>query len=94
MATITAREMVNWICSQDSKTQIEVQFIKRSTGELRHMKCRYGVPSPKGGEPAYSFKEKKLICVYDVDKNEYRSIPIEGAVRIKINGEWMEVIRQ
>ena len=69
-----------------------VEFIKRTTKELRRMVARTGVKSHlRGGEAAYSFSEKALISVFDMQANGYRSIPIEGIVRIKIDGEWEDV---
>lgn len=43
-----------------------VHFIKRTTGELREMNCRFGVKSRlRGGQAAYNAKEKNLLCVFD-----------------------------
>jgi hypothetical protein len=64
-----------------------VKFIKRSTGEERVMKCRYGVARDlKGVGPAYSAEEHKLITVYDIEKEGYRAIPIESISYVKIDG--------
>ncbi len=65
-----------------------VEFIKRSTGEMRVMSCRLGVKSHlRGGEPAYNFAEKGLISVFDMgNKNAYRCVPIEGIVAVTISG--------
>jgi hypothetical protein len=69
-----------------------VQFIKRTTGELRKMRCRKGVKKYlKGGPPAYDFKEKNLIPVFDLDKEEYRSIPLENVVELHANGEILKI---
>lgn len=65
-----------------------VMFIKRTTGELRKMVCRKGVKKYlKGGPPAYNFSEKNLVPVFDVEKGEYRSIPLENIVELHADGE-------
>ncbi len=58
-----------------------VVFKKRTNGEIRKMRCRMGVTKYlKGGERAYDFKEKNLLPVFDLEKGEYRSIPIEAII--------------
>lgn len=69
-----------------------VKFVKRSTGEVRHMVFRLGVKKHvKGTGAAYSFQDKNLISVWDAWKREYRAIPIEGITHVKIQGKWEEV---
>ena len=64
-----------------------VTFSKRSTGERRVMNCRLGVKKHlKGGESKIG-PEHSLIIVYDLKKQGYRSIPIEGLESVKIHGE-------
>lgn len=68
-----------------------VEFVKRTTGEERHMLCRIGVKSHlKGGTKKFSDTEKNLLTVFDVQKNGYRSIPLENIIRVKINGRTYE----
>lgn len=63
-------------------------FIKRSNGEERILRGKLGVTEHlKGGELKYDKKEKNLISVFDLDKEEYRMIPIEGLLNIEINGD-------
>lgn len=65
-----------------------VTFIKRSTGELRHMKCRMGVTRHlKGGAKAYAPKAKNLLSVFDMDAEGYRSIPVEAIKRLSVGGQ-------
>jgi hypothetical protein len=65
-----------------------VTFIKRTTGETRVMNCRTGVKKHlKGGVAPYSFKGKGLLPVYDLQKQGYRSIPIDGIRELRINGQ-------
>jgi hypothetical protein len=69
-----------------------VEFIKRTDGILRRMVCRRGVTSHlKGGEQAYDAAEHRLLTVFDMSKNAYRSIPYEGITKIKIAGLWEDV---
>lgn len=64
-------------------TIFAVTFVKRSTGEVREMQCRFGVKSHlQGGEAAYNPKDKDLLWVFSVDSDGYRSIPYEGIIRI------------
>lgn len=75
-----------------AKRIFSVDFVKRTTGETRRMVCRRGVTKHlKGGEPAYSFKDNDLISVYDMEKQGYRSIPIEGIVGLSYSGAYHAV---
>jgi hypothetical protein len=68
-----------------------VEFIKRTTGEKRLMVCRLGVKSHlKGGTKKFDDTEKKLLTVFDVQKNAYRSIPLDQIIRVKISGRVYE----
>jgi hypothetical protein len=68
-----------------------VEFIKRTTGEKREMLCRTGVRAHlKGGTKKFDDKEKQLLTVYDVQKNGYRSIPLDAIIRVKIHGRVYE----
>jgi len=68
-----------------------VEFYKRTTGERRHMVCRLGVKSHlKGGTKSFDDNEKKLLTVFDVQKNGYRSIPLDAILRVKIGGRVYE----
>ncbi len=65
-----------------------VEFIKRSTGELRKISCRIGVKKHlKGGAKAYSSQEKRLLTVFDMSANGYRSIPVEGIRCVSVGGQ-------
>lgn len=88
---MTRKEVVKFIQETDGKI-FSIKFIKRSTGDERQMVARTGVKSHlKGGKPSYDFKEKDLIPVFDMQKQAYRSIPIEGITAIKIDGDWVKV---
>ena len=65
-----------------------VEFIKRSTGELRKMTCRMGVKKYlRGGSKAYNSKAKNLLTVYSLDSEGYRSIPVENIRRLTVSGQ-------
>lgn len=60
-----------------------VKFIKRSTGQERVMNCRLGVQKHlKGGSKAFDDAEHKLVTVYDVKAEGYRSIPLENLMEV------------
>lgn len=64
-----------------------VTFKKRTTGEVRVMNCRSGVKKHlKGDGPRYDFKEKNLVCVYDVQKRDYRTINCDSIISVKAHG--------
>ena len=69
-----------------------VQFIKRSTGEVRKMSARTGVSKYVTGEGLkFSPSKKNLIAVFDMNKQGYRMINLEGLTSLRINGSIMEV---
>ena len=71
-----------------------VRFTKRTTGEVRDMVCRTGVKAHlKGGEAAYSFSEKMLLSVFDMEKGGYRAIPLDAIISLKEGGKEYVVIR-
>ena len=91
---MTQEEVVKWI-REHERTEFSVRFVKRTTGELREMKCKTGVwEYLAGSEAKYDFKKKDLIPVFDVEKNWYRSISIEGIVAIKIDEVWIDVRKE
>lgn len=65
-----------------------VEFIKRTTGELRSMTCRRGVTKTlKGGKKAFSDSSKDLLTVYDTKAKGYRSIPVDAIQKLCVNGQ-------
>ena len=65
-----------------------VEFIKRTDGSLRRMVCRLGVTRHlKGGDAAYDAKAKNLLCVFDMEKGDYRSIPVESVRSLSVHGQ-------
>ena len=89
---IPVADAVDFIKTTNGKL-FSVRFTKRTTGEERTMLCRTGVTSHlAGGEKKFSDKDKNLITVFDMSKQQYRSIPIEGLLWIKIKGEEVKVV--
>ena len=69
-----------------------VDFIKRTTGELRKMTARLGVKRHlKGGVAAYDAAAKDLIFVYDITAEGYRTIALDAITSLRISGEKYEV---
>lgn len=88
---MTRNQVAEWIGSTEGRF-FSVEFIKRTTNELRQMLCRTGVTKHlKGGCAAYNTMDKGLCVVWDVEKQGYRSIPFDGITRVKIDGEWVPV---
>lgn len=85
--TITTKEAADKIRAAGGAF-FTVDFVKRTTGELRSMNCRTGVQKHlKGGDAAYNFTEHNLVSVWDVEKKGYRSIPVESIKRLALGGE-------
>jgi len=67
-------------------------FTKKN-GELRKMICRKGVTAHlKGGERAYDPSKYNLVCVYDMEVGDYRTINVETLQSLRMNGREYSVI--
>lgn len=87
METITRSRAAEMIRKLEDGHFFSVTFVKRTTGELRTMNCRQRVTKHlKGGEAAYSFSEKGLVSVYDLQNNGYRSFPIDSLMELRAGG--------
>lgn len=63
-----------------------VVFTRRTDGMKRTMNCRYGVYNKlKGGQAPFSFDDKNLHSVYDMQKHDYRSIPLDAVEKVILN---------
>jgi hypothetical protein len=70
-----------------TKQVFRVDFIKRTTGELRTMLCQFGVKKHlKGGKAAYNPSKKNLFFIYSSDKQGYRSFGLNDALLLKHGG--------
>jgi WYL domain-containing protein len=60
----------------------QVSFIKRTDGTVRHMKAilvpREERKEGEGIRKGYNYEEKKLLPVIDLEKKEWRTIPLDG----------------
>ena len=69
-----------------------VEFIKRSTGELRIMTARTGVKKHlQGGLKSYNPAQHNLLTVFDMDAKGYRSIPVEAIQRLSVGGQTFDI---
>ena len=67
-----------------------VEFIKRTTGEVRKMNCRTGVSKGVTGVgKSYDPEEKRLVTVWDTQAKNFRSINLDGIIKVTSQGvEW------
>ena len=67
-----------------------VEFVKRTTGEVRKMNCRTGVKKGVTGiGKSFNDSDKGLVTVWDAKISQFRSIPIENIIKITSQGvEW------
>jgi len=96
--TISCHKAVEILRKLEDGRFFTVCFLKRledkETGKrmLRVMNCRQRVKKYLAGGPAaYSFREKGLISVFDMQAMGYRSIPIDGLRWIRVDGEEVQV---
>lgn len=74
------------IKSQNGKA-VTVTFTKRGDGSTRVLNGRLGVTKHlKGGELKYDPKKYKLLTIFDMQKNDYRSIPLDAVQSVKAEG--------
>ena len=69
-------------------TIFSCHFIKRTNGEYRKMVARFGVSKGvKGVGMAYNPAKKRLLTVWDMQKNGFRMIPYDNIVLLKSKGK-------
>lgn len=91
MSKITQEHAVALI-KQTNGEIFSVTFFKKD-GSERDMVCKLGVTKHlKGGEQAYDPSEYDLLCVFDMQKSGYRSIPLNTLRRVKVGGVDYQVI--
>lgn len=73
--------------AMESGKVFSVRFTKRTDGQDRLMRCRFGVKAHLKGGTTYKPHPKALFHVFDMDKRSYRSIPWEGIKELKIDGQ-------
>lgn len=71
-----------------------ITFVKKN-GELRNMVCRFDVKrhwrTPDGSGQRYNPADYGLVCVWDTQKQDYRSINLETIVSLRSDGVEYEV---
>ena len=75
---------------ENALKEIEITFIKKD-GTLRKMKCMYGVKKENSKGMNYNAEEKGLISVFDLEKQEYRVVPIATTKALLLEGKTYEV---
>jgi len=69
-----------------------VTFVKKN-GEVRKMNCRRQVKAfLKGGELKYDANAHNLITVFDLQKEDYRAINVEGLTELRAGGKIYQVV--
>ena len=85
---ISKTEAKDMIKNHRGGTFFTVTFTKRSDGAERVMNCRKGVMKDvKGKGHTYNVADNDLVCVRDVQKREYRMIPLENIKSISMRGK-------
>ena len=87
MKPISKNEAAGKIRASNGKI-FTATIIKRTNGERRELNCRLGVKKYVTGEGLkFEPSNKNLIVVFDMQKNGYRMINIDGLEALKIDGE-------
>lgn len=77
---------------QDGKI-FSVKFVKRTDGTVRDMVCRLGVQKGvKGVGHSFDPKAKRLLCVYEMPKDQFRMINLTDLLAAKVEGQEYEVV--
>ena len=91
---MTRQQAVEFVRSSGGRI-VGVEFVKRTDGTLRRMSCRLGVVSyllgDLGSGAAYDPAAHGLIRVFDMHRQGYRSVPVEGITAISVNGTWERI---
>lgn len=86
LTTQDAKRLLKSLKRKHYQKFFAVEFIKRTDGTLRHMRCRLGVfKHLKGGPRAYDPKAHGLLTVFEPEKG-YRSIPLDSLRAITLEG--------
>jgi len=70
-----------------------VVFVRRSDGTSRRMVCRLGVTKDQKGQSLrFDPSDRDLLSVYDVQKRQYRFIPLENVLCVTYRGKRFRVL--
>lgn len=77
---------------QSFKNEVKGNFFRacfvKKDGTIREMTARFGVKKHlKGGELSYNPESRGYIVVFDVEKEEYRTINMEKLIYLRYNGK-------
>ena len=94
--TVVGRDVaVAMIGALENGRFFTVIFRRRSDGSVRIMHCRQGVVAHlRGGKPSYSFSDKGLVSVWDVEAQGYRCFGLDTLMAIRTDGEEYVVDQQ
>lgn len=68
-------------------------FFQKADGSMREMLCRRGVTRHlRGGELPYDPKPRMLLPVFDMAREEYRTVNVGTLVSFNIGGETFVVV--
>ena len=85
MKTINKRDILP-LLEKNKSNIFSVVFLKKD-GSIRRMLCRFGVKKHlKGGKLAFDPRERKLLVVFDMQKEAYRMINLETISNITMKG--------
>lgn len=85
--TITRTEAIRLLSSTQGRL-FRVVFTRRSDGQKRVMICRTGVKKGVKGTGKPADPKHRLISVYDMQAEGFRSIPQEGIEEITFGGKF------
>lgn len=85
---INEAEIASFLRHPSNAKEFTVEFMKRSTLEVRVMRATTEYEQHlKGGKLNYDTVEKGLLPVWDLDKEAFRSIPLDSVIIIKVRGK-------
>jgi hypothetical protein len=78
-------KQIRMLIRQSQGRYFGVEFVKRTTGELRRMSARIGIDRTNGSGMKYDPVKKNLMVVWDVVKDGYRMINLETVRALSID---------
>ena len=80
-------KMIAEIIKGQNGKAVTVVFKKRTDGLIRTLNGRLGVTKGlKGGKLKYNPADYKLLTIYDMQKHDFRSIPLDAVRTVKADG--------
>jgi hypothetical protein len=87
MRHVTREQLVQLIKETNGSIFTVLYEKVRSNGEIRKVNCRLNVTKHLKGTGKAASPEAQVITVYDLQKQGYRSLGIEGLIEAQIHGE-------